>query len=157
MDIYLDTNIIYKLFDKFAEAVKQGKSLNLIELPEVVKFLRKVKDRHKYFVSNITRAEIFRHLHSGQKLSKEECYAVWYFFLSFLQTTEILVKEIDFIEIADILAQKPAKKTTVINLQHLLTAKKDNLTVLTGDKPLRERFELFYDKVIDYIEFRRLH
>lgn len=156
-DIYLDTGMVYKLFDKFAEAVKQGKDLNGIELPEIVKFLREVKGMHSYFVSNATRSEIFRHLHSGQKLTKEECYTVWDFFLRFMEAKEVLVKEIDFVEIADMLAQKPAKKTTVINLQHLQIAKRSEFTVLTGDKPLKERFKLFYNKVIDYIEFRKLH
>ncbi len=156
-EIYLDTNIVYKLFDKFAEAVKNGKDLTHIELPAVIKFLKEVKDKHRYFVSIITRAEIFRHLHSAQKLSKEECYVVWDFFLGFLQVTEILVKEVDFVEISDALAQKPARKTTIINLQHLWVAKKDNLTMLTGDKPLKERFKVFYDRVIDYIEFQQIH
>ncbi len=156
-DIYLDTNIVYKLFDKFAKAVKQGEDLSLIDLPEVIKFLKKVEDNHKYFVSIITRAEMFRHLHSAQKLSKGECHVVWDFFLRFLKTTEIFVKEVAFVEISDALARKPAKKTTIINLQHLWVAKKDNLTMLTGDKPLKERFKIFYDKVIDYIEFQKMH
>lgn len=156
-NVYLDTDMIYKLFDKFAEAVKHGKSLDNIELPEVVKFLKEVENKHRYFVSHITRAEIFRHLHSGQNLTKEECFVVWDFFLRFLQVTEILVKEVDFMEIADMLAQKPAKKTTIVNLEHLWTAKKNDLTVLTGDKPLKERFRIFYSKVIDYIDFRKLH
>lgn len=156
-EIYLDTNIVYKLFDKFAEAVKNGKDLNIIELPDVIKFLREVKDKHKYFVSVITRAEIFRHLHSAQKLNKEECYIVWEFFLRFLEITEILVTEVNFVEISDALAQKPAKKTTVINLQHLWVAKKNNLTLLTGDKPLKERFQIFYNKVINYPEFQQMH
>ncbi len=102
-EIYLDTNIVYRLFDKFAEAVKQNKDLNHIELPNVIRSLKEVKDKHRHLVSIINRAEIFRHLHSAQKLNREECYVVWDFFLGFLQVTEILVKELDFAEISDLL------------------------------------------------------
>lgn len=55
MKIYLDTSMIYEYFEKI---IKNQ------ELPKVFKYLYNVRKQHQYFVSNLTKAEIFRHLHS---------------------------------------------------------------------------------------------
>jgi len=147
MKIYLDTSMIYEYFEKI---IKNQ------ELPKVFKYLYNVRKQHKYFVSNLTKAEIFRHLHSTLNISLKDCNAHWDTFKKVLNIVEIKVREIDFDEISKLLGQRPARRNTIVNIQHLMIAKENGLTVLTGDLPLKERFKIFYKEIMAYDELRKL-
>ena len=147
MDLYLDTNIILPYFDSL---VKNKPT------PKVFRYLYNVRERHNYFVSNLTKVEIFRHLHSVG-LSFKECNFIWNdSFIKILRVNELFIEKVDFEQIVRLVAERPTRKGMIVNIIHLMVAKGNNLTVLTGDKPLKERFEIFYTKVIDYEEFRKI-
>lgn len=156
MKIYLDTNIIYKYFDKLVEQVKKKEPLEKVVPTKKVAYLYSIRDRHEYFVSNLTKAEIFRYLHSALGVLPKDCFNLWKFFKEILNVKEFIIEKIDFDRITNMVAEEVAPKGILINLQHLLVAQENELTVLTGDKPLKERFVKFYDKVMSYIEFRKL-
>lgn len=147
MEIYLDTNIIFTYFDNLAKNKPPT---------QIFKYLYNARIRHDYYVSNLTKVEIFRHLHSLD-LSFEDCKNLWEeSFLKTLGVAELIVENIDIEQIAKLVAERPTRRGMIVNIIHLMIAKENKLTVLTGDKPLKDRFKVFYTKVIDYEEFRQL-
>ena len=64
MKIYFDTGIIYPRFES------QFKNQ---PLPKVSKFLYNIKNRHEYFVSNLTKAEVFRKMHNDLGIGSKDC------------------------------------------------------------------------------------
>ena len=147
MNLYLDTNIILPHFDNLAKNKPPTK---------IFRYLYNVRERHNYFASNLTKVEIFRHLHSID-LSLKECSSIWNeSFIKILRVSELFIEKVDFEQITRMVAERPTRRGMIINIVHLMIAKGNNLTVLTGDKPLKERFEVFYTKVIDYEEFRKI-
>lgn len=149
MKIYFDTGIIYPRFES------QVKSQ---PVPKVSKFLYNIKGRHEYFVSNLTKAEVFRRLHNELGVDSEDCYSSWDLFVESLNVKEIIIEEdeqkVSFEDIAKMVSERPAPKGIIINLIHLLVAKSHELTVLTSDKVLKKRFEVYYTKVITYDELK---
>jgi len=147
MDLYLDTNIILPYFDNLAKNKPPTK---------IFRYLYNVRERHNYFASNLTKVEIFRHLHSVG-LSFKECGAIWNeSFIKILRVNELFIEKVDFEQIARLAAERPTRRGMIVNIIHIMVAKDNNLIVLTGDKPLKERFKVFYTKVIDYEEFRKI-
>lgn len=151
MKIYLDTGIIYPRFER------QAKNL---PVPKVSRFLYNIKDKHEYFVSNLTKAEIFRRLHNEHSVDSKDCYALWQSFRQSLVVTEIFIEEdedkISFENIAKMVSERPAPRGIIINLIHLLVAKNHDLTVLTSDEVLKKRFQVYYTKVMTYEELRKI-
>lgn len=149
MKIYFDTGIIYPRFES------QVKSQ---PVPKVSKFLYNIKGRHEYFVSNLTKAEIFRRLHNELGVESKDCYALWQSFRQSLAATEIFIEEdeqkVSFESIAKMVSERPAPKGIIINLIHLLVAKNHELTVLTSDEVLKKRFKVYYTNVITYGELK---
>ncbi len=146
-EIYLDTNMILPYF------------INLIQnkpQPKVFNYLYNVKKRFRYFVSNLTKVEVFRKLHSEHSIDEKECYHLWNLFKEALFITELEMREVNLEVIAKLVVQRPSTRGMIINIIHLLFAKHNNLTVLTGDKPLKDRFKIFYTDVLDYEEFKKL-
>jgi hypothetical protein len=147
MKLYFDTNIIFSYFDSLAKNKP---------IPKIFKHLYNVKDRHEYFVSNLTRVEIFRHLHS-LGLSFNDCNNLWRnSFLKILNVKELIIENVDFEYITKMVSERPTKRGMIVNIIHLIFAKENELTILTADKPLKNRFKIFYTKIIDYEEFRKL-
>ncbi len=149
MKIYFDTGIIYPTFER---QVKE------LPPPKVSKYLYNIKDRHDYFVSNLTKAEIFRRLHNELDIDSKDCYTLWQSFKQSLAVTEIFIEEdeqkISFEDIAKMVSERPAPRGIIINLIHLLVAKNHELTVLTSDKVLKRRFQVYYTKVITYDDLK---
>ncbi len=75
MKIYLDTGIIYPISER------QMKNL---PPPKVSKFLYNIKDGHEYFVSNLTKAEVFRKIHNDLGADSKDCYVLWNSFVESL-------------------------------------------------------------------------
>lgn len=146
-DIYLDTNMVLPYFVNLTQNRPQ---------PKVFNYLYNVKKRFHYFVSNLTKVEVFRKLHSEHNTDEKECYQLWNLFKEALSITELEMEEVYLEEMAKLVAQQPSTRGMIINIIHLLFAKHNNLIVLTGDKPLKDRFKVFYNNVLDYDEFKKL-
>ena len=146
-DIYLETNIILPYFTNLVQNKPQ---------PKVFNYLYNEKKRFRYFVSNLTKIEVFRKLHSEHNIEEKECYQLWDLFKEALSVTELEIEKIYLEEMTKLVAQRPSTRGMIINIIHLLFAKHNNLAVLTGDKPLKDRFKVFYTEVLDYEEFRKL-
>lgn len=151
MKIYFDTGIIYPRFES---------QIKNIPLPKVSKFLYNIKDTHEYFVSNLTKAEVFRKLHNELDVDSKDCYSSWDSFVESLNVKEIIIEEdeneISFEDIARMVSERPAPKGIIINIIHVLVAKNNELTVLTSDKPLKDRFKVYYTNVISYDELKNI-
>ena len=151
MKLYFDTGIIYPIFER---------QIKNLPSPKVSKFLYNIKNRHEYFVSNLTKAEVFRKLHNDLGVDSRDCYILWKSFVESLGTKEIIIEEdnhkISFENIAKMMSERPAPKGIVINLIHLFVAKNNELTVLTSDEVLKNRFRVYYTKVITYEELRKI-
>lgn len=143
-DVYLDTNMVLTYFT----SIVQGKAQ-----PKVFNYLYNVRKRFHYLVSNLTKAEVFRKLHSEHNVDERECHQLWDLFKEALFITELEMKELDMEEVAVLVAQRLSTRGMIINTMHLLFAKHNGFIVLTGDKPLKERFKAFYTSVLDYDEF----
>lgn len=146
-ELYLDTNMILPYFINLIQSKSQ---------PKVFNYLYNVKKSFHYFISNLTKVEVFRKLHSEYDIDEKECYQLWDLFKEALSITELEMGEIYLEEMAKLVTQRPSTRGMIINIIHLLFAKHNNLSVLTGDKPLKDRFKAFYTNVLDYEEFRRL-
>lgn len=151
MKIYFDTGIIYPRFES------QTKNL---PVPKVSKSLYNIKDRYEYFVSNLTKAEIFRKLHNELDVDSKDCYSSWDLFVESLNVKEVIIEEdeqkISFEDIAKMMSERPAPRGIIINIIHLLVAKNNELTVLTSDDVLKKRFKVYYANVISYDELRKI-
>ncbi len=151
MRIYFDTGIIYPRFEKEAKG---------LAIPKVSKFLYNIKDRHEYFVSNLTKAEIFRKLHNDLGVDSKDCYNSWFSFRKSLKVKEILIEDdedkISFEQIAKMMSERPAPRGIIVNIIHLLVAKNNNLTVLTSDEVLKNRFKVYYTNVLTYDVLRKI-
>ena len=81
MQIYFDTGIIYPAFEKQAKKLPATK---------VSSFLYNIKGRHEYFVSNLTKAEIFRKLHNDLGVNSKDCRILWKSFVESLDVREMI-------------------------------------------------------------------
>lgn len=145
MDLYLDTNIILPYFDSLVKNKP---------IPKVFRYLHNTKDKNKYFVSNLTKVEMFRYLHSIGSDYKD-CQFVWNDFIKSLRVIELRIETIDFDEISRLVAERPTRRGMIVNIIHIMFAKENKLKVLTGDKPLKDRFKIFYTEILTYDEFRK--
>lgn len=138
MKLYFDSGIIYPIFER------QIKDLTA---PKISRHLYNIRDRFDYFVSNLTKAEIFRRLHNELGVDSKDCYALWETFRRSLFVTEILIEDdeqkISFESIAKMVSERPAPRGIIINLIHLLVAKNNNLFILTSDNVLKRRFQAY--------------
>ena len=151
---YLDTNIIFSYFlKKFAE--KKGKQIET----RVVNFLINSSKNIKYAVSILVKVEIIRILKSEFGFEKEDIEKAWKDFISEISPDYITafqtVEEI-YNEIVDIVSTTPIKKR-VTNLEHLITAKKNDLIFVTGDKEIISKCKGFYDKIWSYNRLRKFY
>jgi len=153
MRIYLDTNIIHSWFRKFMESQRRGTSF---EEPAILKFIFQVKD-NEYIVSDITKAEIIRYLSAEWGASKEECDYYWDRFLRSYVVGYFRVERMDFEEMGQVCQTVKTKKKTMTNLLHLQAAKNEGLWLLTGEKDLAVKYRTYYDRIITYEDFRKMH
>src|SRR3989338_4293401 len=151
MKIYFDTGIIYPIFER---------QINNLFQPKVSKFLYNIKNRNEYFVSNLTKAEVFRKLHNDLRVDTKDCYILWKSFRQSMNVIEIFIEEdehkVSFEDIAKMMSERPAPKGIIINLIHLLVAKNNKLIVLTSDEILKKRFTVYYTNVMTYEELRKI-
>lgn len=151
-ELYLDTNMIHSWFRNLMNNVRKSKEF---EIPDVLEFLS--TGRFKLFTSNVTKVEIVRYLISEWSCNIEEAEEYWATFISNFNITVIIVKEIDFNELIEVVKNVPTRKKTLVNLIHLQVAKKNNLYFLTGEEPLKERYKEYYNKTLTYEDLRKLY
>jgi len=48
-------------------------------------------------------------------------------------------------------------KKRVTNLEHLIIAKKNDLTFVTGDKEIERKCKVFYEKILNYRTLRKFY
>lgn len=151
MKIYFDTGIIYTIFER---------QVKKLPPPKVSKFLYNIKNRHDYFVSNLTKAEVFRKLHNDLGVGSKDCYILWKSFRQSMNVVEIFIEEdedkISFEDIAKMMTERPAPKGIIVNIIHLFVAKNHELAVLTSDEVLKNRFKVYYTNVMTYEELRKI-
>lgn len=153
--IYLDANIIYGYF---LAKYKELKGTKRFEEPKVIRFLRKNRNKLEYHISIITKAEILRRLVSELGMEKETGRKLWTSLLDELAITEIKVgKSVDEIygKIVAIVEETKIKKR-VTNLEHLIVAKSSNLIFVTGDEEILKKCKKYYQKIMSYIDLRRV-
>ena len=75
MKVYFDTGIIYPIFER---------QIRGLDIPKVSRFLYNTRNKSEYFVSNLTKAEIFRKLHNELCVDSEDCYTLWNSFVESL-------------------------------------------------------------------------
>jgi len=153
MKLYLDTNVILGWFKRIMQSKRKSEEF---KLPSVIKFLTQ-ESRIELIVSNLTKTEIFRYLksdwNSEEKFSKE----IWETFLRSFNLkyieAEIDAKSIE--ELSELCLKINTKKRTLTNLLHLEVARRYNLTFLTGEKKLKEKYSKYYSNIITYKELRQ--
>lgn len=150
-EIYLDTNMIHSWFTNLMNKVRKDKEF---EIPDVLEFLSTRK--FKLFTSNITKVEIVRYLISEWSCDVKEAEEYWDTFISNFNIDLIVVKEIDFNELIEVVKNVPTRKKTLVNLMHLQVAKRNGLYFLTGEEPLKEKYKGYYDKTLTYEDLRVL-
>lgn len=151
-ELYLDTNMIHSWFRNLMNNVRKSKEF---EIPDILKFLSRGK--FKLFTSNVTKVEIVRYLISEWNCAIQESEEYWDTFINNFNITVMVVKEIDFNELTEIVKNVPTRKKTLVNLIHLQVAKKNGLYFLTGEEPLKEKYKEYYDKTLTYEDIRKLY
>lgn len=151
-DFYLDSNLLYPYFESLVK---------LRSLPKVFQWLYNKRRNYNYFVSNLTKIEIFRHLHTDFKVNANDCNKFWSDFKLSLGVKEIQLEELIrkcigfFDDIAKDVSKRPSGKNLIINIMHTKIARESDCFILTGDKKLKEQFEVFYPNIISYEEMRK--
>lgn len=152
--VYLDTNTIEDSFVNQAIALKRGEEPIT---PEKLKFFLENRERVEFVTSVATKAEIVRELIAGYALTDEQFERLW---LGFIE--KLKCKYVNEFVLDERFSEYPKKirmkLRTLVNFIHLFIAMKEDAYLVTGDKDLIRicRDYKIYDKVISYIEFRKL-
>jgi hypothetical protein len=148
---YLDTNI---LFGYFFKKILERKGV--YKESKVADFLISSSKKLKYAVSILNKAEIVRKLKSEFGLKEKDIRNMWKTFLFEISPLYISVPqslEEIYEEIVNIVFKIPMKKR-VTNLEHLIIAKRNDLTFVTGDKEIIGKCRNFYEKIWSYNKLR---
>jgi len=152
--VYLDTNTVHDSFVNQAISLKRNIPPNI---PEKLKFFLENTDKIQFVASIATEAEISRELIAGYGLTEEQFDKLWKNFLEELECH--FVKKFDLDERFSLYPKRiKMKLRTLVNFIHLFIAVKENAYLVSGDKDLIEicRKQKIYDKVLSYVEFRKL-
>ncbi len=152
--VYLDTNTIEDSFINQAIALKRDVPP---KIPEKLKFFLENTDKIQFVTSIATEAEISRELIAGYGLNEEQFNKLWENFLKELECH--FIKEFRIDEKFSLYPKKIRMKLrTLVNFIHLFIAIKEDAYLVSGDKDLIEMCGKYkiYDKVLSYVEFRKL-
>lgn len=152
--VYLDTNTIYDSFVNQAIALKRREEP---KIPEKLKFFLENREKVEFITSVVTKAEIARELVAGQALADKQFERLWLGFIEKLRCKYLEEFSIDK-RFSDFPKKIRMKLRTLLNFIHLFIAMKENAYLVSGDKDLIRicREYKIYDKVISYVEFRKL-
>lgn len=152
--VYLDTNTILDFFINQAKALKKKEQP---VIPEKTKFFLDNLDKMEFITSFLTKTEVIREIVAGHGLEKEIVENTWKDFLDMLKCEYVAGFYLDE-KLADIAGNMKLKLRTVVNFQHLFIAKSKDAYLASGDEDLIEKSREYkiYDKVISYIELRKL-
>lgn len=152
--VYLDTNTIQDFFINQAKAFKNKKPFRM---PKKLEFFIDNLDDLEFVTSFYTKAEIMREMVAGYEMNKNKVEEIWNELLKLLNCE--YVTEFKFNEnLVEMIGNLRLKLRTMVNFHHLLIAMNKNVYLVTGDKDLidKVREHKIYDKVLSYIELRKL-
>ena len=152
--IYLDTNTI---IDFFINETKVIKNKEYTRIPNKFQFMTESKEKIEFITSFLTKAEVSRELVSAFHLNEEDIKRLWDTFIDSLDCKYVKKFEFDE-EIVGLTIKVKMKLRTMVNFFHLFIAMKENSYILTGDNELIKtvRENKIYDKIMSYIEFRKM-
>ena len=152
--VYLDTNQIQDLFVNQALALKRREEA---ETPEKLKFFLENRERIEFITSVATEAEIARELIAGYGLTDDQFETLWSGFMEKLKCRYIEEFNVDK-RFSQLPKRIRIKLRTLVNFIHVFIAMKEDAYLVTGDKDLIRicSDHKIYDKVISYIELRKL-
>ncbi|MBI4153898.1 hypothetical protein HY501_01040 [Candidatus Woesearchaeota archaeon] len=152
--IYLDTNMVH---DFFVNQARHLKNKGDIKIPNKLDWMLQNKDRIEFVTSFLTKTEIARELASAHGLTESEINIIWAGFVKALECTYVGKFEFDE-KITQLAAKIQMKLRTLVNFFHLFVAMREGAYFVTGDKDLikKVRKHKIYDKVISYVELRRM-
>ena len=167
--LYLDTNIVFGLFDRQLERLRKGKNF---KIPERLKLLH--SKGTSLYVSIVTRSELFIKLKERWNITPREfseLESLWMFFLSTYKIIELVpgIPPYEHIVLKDVYScvkHGLSIKTEVTNrifgyvdFIHLYIAKINQLTYLTAERNLNKIMLKRLNEigsVINWGRFRRL-
>lgn len=154
LKVYLDTNIIMDFFINEAKTLRKGDDP---KIPMKFQFMTEKSTHIDFVTSFITKAEIARELSASYDLSSEEVHRLWNTFIESIDCKYIADFKFDD-KIVDIPLKMKIKLRTMFNFMHLFIAMNENAYFLSGDKDILEKIKTHkvYDKVLTYIELRRM-
>jgi hypothetical protein len=156
---YLDTGIIYGYFKELIRHNRSGRPIEEFHknFPDVCKTLIERRDKVLYIVSTLTKAQIYRHLHTDYQMSQDECRKIWETFKEEFNVIEIFINyPINFEEISYFLSKIKFDKSGIEDLIHLMIAKKEGLCFLTSEEEGKESFHKIYKNIMSYSRFKSL-
>lgn len=154
LKIYLDTNTIIDFFINRAKAIKKGVEL---VVPEKINFFIENLDKLEFLTSFLVKAEVVREMLAGRDIEKEEVERAWKEFLNLIECDYVPGFYFDE-KLVEICGSLKLKLRTLMNFQHLFIAISKDVYFVTGDKDIIEKVRQLkiYDKVLSYIELRKL-
>lgn len=152
--VYLDTNTVHDFFVNQAIALKRKEEP---KIPEKLKFFLENRENVEFIISVATEAEISRELSAGHDLTDEQFETLWSGFMENLKCRYIEQFSLDK-RFSEFPRRIKMKLRTLVNFIHLFIAMEEDAYLVSGDKDLIEicRKYKIYDKVISYIDFRKL-
>lgn len=152
--VYLDTNTVQDFFINQAFAFKEKKPFTM---PKKLEFFVDNLDKMEFITSFYTKAEVMREMVAGYGMNKTKVEEIWDELMQLLNCE--FIEEFKFGQkLVEIVGNLKLRLRTMINFQHLEIAMSKNAYLVTGDKNLIEkvRENKIYDKVLSYIELRKL-
>ncbi|MEM5799399.1 MAG: PIN domain-containing protein [Candidatus Aenigmatarchaeota archaeon] len=149
MKVYLDTNIVFGFFKRFLESKFMKKSF---ELPEKMIIVSKIEN---VYVSELVLSEVVSGikewcLKNKIKLNREEIEGL---FEEFRENLNIKVlKKIEIKNLFELVYYGIDIKDGI----HLEISKNKDMVFVTDDKKLYEVGKYFYDKIMNFNEFKKL-
>ncbi len=152
--IYLDTNTVQDFFINQALAFK-GKRPFL--MPKKLEFFIDNISKMDFVTSFYTEAEVMRELVAGYGMDKNKVGEIWDGLIKLLNCEFIAEFKFDR-SLAELAGSLKLRLRTMINFQHLRIAMSINAYLVTGDSDLikKSRENKLYDKILSYIELRKL-
>lgn len=152
--VYLDTNIVLDFFQNKARAMD---GVWKFRYPKKMEFLIGETGNLEFVTSFLTKAEVARELASGFGLSFDDVKVFWEE-LSVLLGWEYIDRFCFGEDMVRMVCDFNIRLRTLMNFQHLYMARERGMFFVTGDLRLIEtvRRRRIYDKIMSYVELRRL-
>jgi len=146
------------IIDIFISQARAFKAKEDHKKPKKFEFMLEHLEKFDFVTSFLTKAEIMRELVAGHHEEQETVEKLWNDFIKAMNNPKYLAR-FEFDEkIIDIVAKTRMKLRTMFNFEHLFIAMSENAYFVSGDKDILKKIKesKIYDKVLSYIELRKL-